>query len=517
MKYVVSLILLIVLGDGLVCAQDHNLKATDTLQTIFDSTACGLNYTESSVLLGKKMVFNGIPYAGTEQPANFVIGGIPSNASIVKAFLWWDLTGPDLTGTVIIENPSSEVDTLEGVLLGNGGVDECWGGGAAAFRADVTDIVIGNGTYIISGLPTDSIASDSTTDVTGVTLFVIYADPLAAYIGGLTINDGFFMAKFSTVTQTMTGLSILDTSDMCTAFILVSDLQEEPGTTVKFNNGPYVGIVEEFWDFEEKSTLVLPGQLSSTFGLQVPSDCANFIAIGLYYQVNISNATPTIAQNGDTLVASIGSTYQWYHEGNILVGATDQSHIVTENGNYTVLVSYGDSCFFGSDTLYIMCVENFRPSIFNDGSDLWTSDTGAFTYQWFIDSTAIQGATSPTYYSPDIGYVYLQVIDTLGCVLYSEQLYIDSISVGIFQATGIQTINVVPNPAYDFFSIRFSENLIEDLNVTLINGRGQIVELIRCHSTIRSFKIDVSMHNRGLYFLNVVGNDWSSTSKIVLQ
>ncbi|MEM7036411.1 MAG: T9SS type A sorting domain-containing protein, partial [Bacteroidota bacterium] len=53
---------------------------------------------------------------------------------------------------------------------------------------------------------------------------------------------------------------------------------------------------------------------------------------------------PTITQNLDTLFASTGASWQWYLNGNVIVGATSQNYVYTQNGNYSVDVTYANGC-----------------------------------------------------------------------------------------------------------------------------------------------------------------------------
>jgi Secretion system C-terminal sorting domain len=57
-------------------------------------------------------------------------------------------------------------------------------------------------------------------------------------------------------------------------------------------------------------------------------------------------ATPvvSITQSGQTLVASAGSSYQWYLNGQIILGAIASTYTPTMTGNYTVYVENGAGC-----------------------------------------------------------------------------------------------------------------------------------------------------------------------------
>lgn len=58
------------------------------------------------------------------------------------------------------------------------------------------------------------------------------------------------------------------------------------------------------------------------------------------YTITI-NPTPVITQSGSTLTSSSGTTYQWYLNGQPIAGATSQSCIAKQNGDYSVIINGG--------------------------------------------------------------------------------------------------------------------------------------------------------------------------------
>jgi PKD repeat protein len=78
---------------------------------------------------------------------------------------------------------------------------------------------------------------------------------------------------------------------------------------------------------------IMTSNLSGVIGSPVSSS-NSFIMT-----VNNPPQTPTISQNGLILTSSSTSGNQWYRNGVAITGATSQSYSVTQNGNYTVIVS----------------------------------------------------------------------------------------------------------------------------------------------------------------------------------
>jgi hypothetical protein len=65
---------------------------------------------------------------------------------------------------------------------------------------------------------------------------------------------------------------------------------------------------------------------------------------------------PAIAQTGTELSTGAYLTYQWYLDGSIINGATEQTYMPLVNGNYTVVVSDVNGCVGNSDQFSILTV-----------------------------------------------------------------------------------------------------------------------------------------------------------------
>ena len=90
--------------------------------------------------------------------------------------------------------------------------------------------------------------------------------------------------------------------------------------------------------------------------------CISALASGNYYvtvydaahcsatsnHVNVQVLNPpvdSVVINGDTLTCLTSGTYQWLFNGAVIAGATDNTVIATQNGNYQVRVTNAAGCF----------------------------------------------------------------------------------------------------------------------------------------------------------------------------
>lgn len=126
------------------------------------------------------VVTSGVGLRGVGQ-GDLVVTGIPVGATVERAFLYWATLG-----TNPFTSPTLDGMAVAGSLIGTG-LDTCWDApNNFAYRADVTSIVSGNGSYQIAGLPSSSPTTD---DSQGAALVVIYRDGGSSQ-RGIVIHDG---------------------------------------------------------------------------------------------------------------------------------------------------------------------------------------------------------------------------------------------------------------------------------------------------------------------------------------
>lgn len=324
------------------------LDGNGTLGQSYNLIKCGLNFVQASQKLGKRGSIGGV-----NQPAPFAISGIPACAVIEKAFVWSSMSGTSMAHNITVTNPLGISGSFAMATIGTG-PDKCWSyGGTTSYRADVTTIITGNGTYMISGFPTNPPTANKDTD--GATLMIIYSDPTATYRGHMIIHDGCVVINGGSTTQTVTGINACANSTFAVAFSMIADLQMAPASHTM--NGTNAPITWDWWNYTQVNTTVTSGQTTSNYFINSGGDCYNFAVAGLYYQttscvtcsspaltVTPSSTQPTCSNcNGSASVTVSGGvspyTYSWSPSG-----GTDATASNLCAGTYTVTINDATGC-----------------------------------------------------------------------------------------------------------------------------------------------------------------------------
>lgn len=315
-------------NNGLACPElKRQRNGSGSLGNSYSQVKCGLGYTAASVRLGQR--FNP---PGSSQPASFVISGIPLGAFIEKAFLWSGTSGNGVPVTATVQNPVPSSSSFPMTLIGSG-ADKCWGyAGSHSYRADVTSIISGNGTYLISGLPT---GTPNETD--GATLFIIYSDPSSTYTGTISISDGSIVVNGGGANSSVSYPPPSSNATFAAAFCVMSDIQlaytsfDHSGVNVPYNS------VNMWWSYTQSAPSIIAGQSTSSFSWNSNGDCVNWVMAGVYFRTPNCNKFccpgENLVINGDFEASGNPgvNTLDYIFNSNVATGATlpGQYNIVT--------------------------------------------------------------------------------------------------------------------------------------------------------------------------------------------
>ena len=283
------------------------------------------------------------------------IAGVPAGAILVASYAWWG-------GSLSSSDPDIVVNgtPIVGTSIGTH-IDKCWGvGGTENFRANVSSVITGNGTYSIS-------CDAGAWGVDGVTLMVIYRMPSSTYIGNIRIADGCWVNNSgSTFNYTLTN----PTPPACAptgsrGFAIVSDMQNNVSAShTMTSNGVTGTFPNNFWNFDQNNITLASGQGNVGFTMAPGGgDCYNWVQAGIYYRTNctvltitptITNATCSLCNGGASVAVSGGSgtyTYSW----SPAPGAGQGTNTISSScaGTYTVTVTDPTNCLQNTATVTI--------------------------------------------------------------------------------------------------------------------------------------------------------------------
>ncbi|MEQ7802658.1 hypothetical protein ABDJ41_22930, partial [Pedobacter sp. ASV1-7] len=145
--------------------------------------------------------------------------------------------------------------------------------------------------------------------------------------------------------------------------------------------------------------------------------------------INVDASLLTFCDGGSVeLTSSSAVGNQWYKDGSIITGATDQKYVATESGVYTVRFTDANGCYTVSAGVTVL--ENLLPPAptinvdanlltFCDGGSVELTSSSATGNQWYKDGVLITDATSQKYLATESGVYTVRFTDANGCYTVS--------------------------------------------------------------------------------------------------
>ncbi len=201
-------------------------------------------------------------------------------------------------------------------------------------------------------------------------------------------------------------------------------------------------------------------------------------------------------------IQGTGYNYQWYLDGAILTGANNYFFEASMAGDYTVEITLGPNVTLSDPTTIIVNtppVAVITPPgntvIPNGGVITLAANTGTgYTYQWYLDGTAIFGATSDTY-DASIGGDYTVGINN-GCFSLSNVQTLTDEATSISHIED-NLITIYPNP-FNSTTLLVANG---DYKYSISDLTGKIV--LTGSVTNGENKLYLQQLNRGMYILKL--------------
>ncbi|MBI3233980.1 MAG: T9SS type A sorting domain-containing protein, partial [Bacteroidetes bacterium] len=236
--------------------------------------------------------------------------------------------------------------------------------------------------------------------------------------------------------------------------------------------------------------------------------------------INLSlhpTSTPTItaASNtticaGDSVNLTVSSnngitSNAWFLNGNTL-NNTNANVYAKAAGPYTVNIVDNNGCKATSAATNVFVNPAPAPIISNLNATSELTTTVAFSsYQWYLNGSAITGATTQKIRIFTNGDYTVEVTDANGCKGKSA---VNNVTwyVGIKNITTNASLNVYPNPSHDLFNIELPEGFdAKYITILDVTGKQISMNLIQVKNNI--YTLDLSNQAAGVYLLQFNNNN----------
>ena len=139
--------------------------------------------------------------------------------------------------------------------------------------------------------------------------------------------------------------------------------------------------------------------------------------------ISSSLGNPFCPEQGMTTLTTLGGiSYQWFKDGEIIAGATDQMYQTNETGVFSVQVDLG-SCFASGSIdliseLFDADINVPTENTIEEGESLYievSSNAVAPQYEWYLNDILISEATDESYDATEFGTYRIEILETNGC------------------------------------------------------------------------------------------------------
>jgi Dockerin type I domain len=264
--------------------------------------------TSFNVTLPGDYVATGVGLRGATS-GTIKLSGIPAGATVLRAFLYWGMLDNGLDST--LSQLAVNGTPISGSLIGSG-PDTCWGdSNSFTFRAEVTPLVSGNGTYQLTG-----VASGGSILADGASLVVIY-QLAGAPVKTVILDDGNLSMPYGTTSgaAAFTGFTATAPVSATTTFMVGDGQAPSFGPTPTSFTGSagtlnfpnlFASLEGNYWDSAtfNVSSAVAAGSSPDTAQINISGDCLLWSAQAF----SVSSAPATAPLIGTAAFVEAGQT-----------------------------------------------------------------------------------------------------------------------------------------------------------------------------------------------------------------
>jgi hypothetical protein len=185
--------------------------------------------------------------------------------------------------------------------------------------------------------------------------------------------------------------------------------------------------------------------------------------------VTASGNTSVCGGSSVQLTSTADANNQWYLNDVLVAGATSKTCLAASTGKYTVKTTGNNVTTTSPLSVDVTVTFIPTPVISRSGNNLLSSAT--LGNQWYLNGTAIQGATSPGYQALQSGDYTVQV-SANGCMSAFSKAF-SYAPKGVINLPNGQFINLYPNPVIDKLAITYQLENADGLSLEIFDSNGK--------------------------------------------
>jgi PKD domain/Secretion system C-terminal sorting domain len=212
--------------------------------------------------------------------------------------------------------------------------------------------------------------------------------------------------------------------------------------------------------------------------------------------------------------------YQWYLDGDLIPGATDNKHIPAASGEYQLLITDLEGCqgVSESQVLSVQLPEAAFTFVQNNLTLSFTNNsTNAAFYAWDFGDGNISSSPNPvhTYAAAGSYLIRLEVGDL--CDNFRDTSFTIVGVTGTENPAWLEQFKVWPNPTSSAFTVELQGDDLGDVYIQLFDARGQRAydALLLSNAGLLRHSIDAQSLPVGTYLLRVSTRQGSSGLRVV--
>ena len=205
-----------------------------------------------------------------------------------------------------------------------------------------------------------------------------------------------------------------------------------------------------------------------------------------------------------TIEASSDDTIEWEGFG---IGDT-QTVSPTQTTTYVATATNDADCSTSAEL--VVTVNDVPDAEFSADNNLLTA-TSVGTYQWYLNGSPIDGATTQSIEITEDGIYSVEVTNEWDCSAFSDEQFVSYVGVDSYSV--LQQMVVYPNPAKDQVTIELP---FGECQIRIFDVNGQLVQEVR--SSTDKLSLDVSQWANGMYEVVVVkASGHLANARIVIE